>query len=69
MIDPELINRIRQDITRIHEAGDRTGPVADRPLRWEGVPANPNGWRRMRDLADDLQLIVEYLDRNIDDLR
>jgi len=69
MVDPALLVRIRMDAKRIREHGDRTGPLENKPLRWEGCTTNPNGWRLMGDLADDLDAIAEHLERSLDDLK
>lgn len=69
MITPEIIERIKLDAVRIRQANDRTDSLATRPFRWEGVLLNPNGWRTLGHLADDLELLAEYLEKNLDDLK
>ena len=54
----EVIRRIKADIADIRKSGDRTGALALKNLRWVGMPENPNGWRTMGDLADDLEEIL-----------
>ena len=51
----ELRERIKLDIDRIRRANDRTGKLSERIFRWIG---DPNGWRTMGDLADDLELLI-----------
>lgn len=50
--------RLRLDIDNIRTAGDRTGAKDKKPLRWEGCPPNPNGWRLMGDMANDVELLL-----------
>lgn len=53
------IERVKVDIKTIRESRDRTGAMATKPLRWEGVERNPHGYRQMSHLADDLELILK----------
>jgi hypothetical protein len=55
----EAIARIKLDIEGIWKKHDRTGALSGRNLRWEGTAANPNGWRTMAHLANDLELILD----------
>lgn len=57
----DVMERIKLDIIRIREGQDRTSTIATRHLRWEGAAINPNGWRLMGDLADDLEEILFWL--------
>jgi hypothetical protein len=50
--------RLRLDIDEIWRSQDRTGRKAEQNFRWEGMPANPNGWRKMGDHARDLELLL-----------
>lgn len=52
----EAIKRIEADIREIRKAGDRTGELAKKNLRWIG---EPKGWRTMGELADDLELVLK----------
>lgn len=52
------LSRVRQDFDRIRQENDRTGPVAERNLRWVGCDVNPRGWRTLGQLADDLELLL-----------
>ncbi len=54
----EIINRLTQDIQRIRQSNDRTGKLSERVFRWEG---EPHGWRKMGDLADDLEQLLTSL--------
>lgn len=56
-----LIKRLRKDIDEIRRNQDRTGPKGNRPMRWEGTPPNPNGWRLFGDLANDLEKLLDAL--------
>lgn len=58
---PELIERLRLDVIELRSAQDRTGVKSQRPLRWEGMPKNPNGYRTFGDLADDLDIVIKDL--------
>lgn len=51
--------RLRLDIEEIRRTQDRTGKKSERNFRWEGMPDNPNGWRKMGDLADDLEALLD----------
>lgn len=57
----ELIERLRKDVERIRGDNDRTGPLSARSLRWEGMPTNPNGWRLLGDLANDIERLLNEL--------
>lgn len=58
----ELTDRLRLDVKCIRKANDRTGKLAERIFRWVG---EPNGWRKMSDLADDIeQLLKENQNEN-----
>lgn len=63
----ELIQRLKFDIDRIRIANDRTGPMSAHNLRWEGCPPNPNGWRLMGDLANDVEELIQLFMRSHDD--
>lgn len=58
----ELVADLRADIATIREVRDRTGSMDSRPLRWVGCPPNPNGWRLMGDLANDLETLLNLLE-------
>lgn len=58
---PELIERLKLDVIELRTAQDRVANKSQRPLRWEGMPKNPNGYRTFRDLADDLEIIIKDL--------
>jgi len=53
-----LRERLRKDVERIRGENDRTGPIAQKTIRWEGCPPNPNGWRLMGDLANDIEELL-----------
>lgn len=52
------LSRVRQDLDRIRQENDRTGPVAECNLRWVDCDVNPRGWRTLGQLADDLELLL-----------
>jgi hypothetical protein len=57
-----LIERLRADIHEIRTSHPRTGPKAEDVIRWEGTESNPNGWRRLKDLANDVEeLLNEHI--------
>lgn len=59
----DIIVRLRKDIETIRESGDRTGSRSRRNLRWEGME-NPNGWRLMGDLANDVEKLLNLIVRH-----
>lgn len=51
-------NRLRADIVAIQSIKSRTGYKKDVPLRWEGTAINPNGYRRLGDMAGDVEMLL-----------
>ncbi len=56
-------SRLRADVATIRTEGDQTGAKSGRELRWIGVP---QGWRRMGDLANDIEELLEERERMLD---
>lgn len=57
----EAVARLRLDLDTIDQTRDRTGKLAERNLRWVG---EPNGWRTMGELAQDIELVINKLTEN-----
>lgn len=64
-MDEEIKARLLADVERIRAARDRTGSLSLKPLRWEGTEHNPNGWRLMGDLADDIEALIKELGHEV----
>ncbi len=56
----DLKKRLALDVERIRQTDDRTGKLAERQFRWEGS-SNPNGWRVMADLANDIEEALKLI--------
>lgn len=54
----DLRTRLLADIADIRAKRERLDPKVKHIFRWEGLPHNPNGWRTLGDLANDIEQLL-----------